>query len=212
MCRQNNDYLELVKKPSAADATEALATGETLQRTDYAKGFYDDGITYKWENGIKPRHIRFETMAGSSILDQCDVHMYSLQPDPDNTDIQGGANKDARFLNPPGPNGFKKVPNSDIFLFRLGYFDYLKLNVESMIMPYFADQWYTIDLIIDWSEQQVSIYVNDNGLSKQPFFLLRAMTFENANALSLYGLSPGSTSKFRNLQVCEHTCSVQGGK
>lgn len=56
-------------------------------------------------------------------------------------------------MNPPGPNGFKKVPNSDIFLFRLGYFDYLKLNVESMIMPYFADKWYTIDLIIDWSEQ-----------------------------------------------------------
>ena len=69
MCRLNNDYLELVKKPSAANATEALVTGETLKRTDYAKGFYDDGITYKWENGIKPRHIRFETMAGSSILD-----------------------------------------------------------------------------------------------------------------------------------------------
>jgi hypothetical protein len=91
-------------------------------------------LIYKWEQGIKPNHIHFEAMAADSALDQCDLHMFSLEEDAGNTDIQADANKDKRFLNPPGPNGFKKVPNSDIFLFRFGYFDQLKLNIESMIM------------------------------------------------------------------------------
>lgn len=138
--------------------------------------------------------------------------MYSLQHDDSNTDIQAAANKEKRFVNPTGPNGFKKVPDSDIFLFRLGYFDYIKLNVESMIMPYVANEWYTFDLIINWDEQCVSIYINGDGKSRQPFFLLRTLTFENANALSLYNLSPGSSCKVRNMQLCEILCSINGGK
>lgn len=101
--------------------------------TNYSKGYYDDALTYTWTEGIRPRHIHFECWAGSSELDQCDFHLYSLQPDPENVDIEAGAIKDRWFINPPGPNGYAKVPNSDIFLFRLGYFDYIKLNIESMI-------------------------------------------------------------------------------
>lgn len=52
----------------------------------------------------------------------------------------------------------------------------MKLNVESMIKKSEADVWYTIDLIIDWSEQLVSIYINEKANSAQPFFILRATT------------------------------------
>jgi hypothetical protein len=72
-----------------------------------------------------------------------------------------------------------------------------------MILTYEAGKWYTFDLIIDWEEQRVSIYIDGEAYSAQPFFLLRTLTADNANALAIYGLSPGSTSKFRNMQVCE---------
>jgi hypothetical protein len=35
----------------------------------------------------------------------------------------------------------------------MGYFNYLKLNTESMVMKYKPEVWYQIDLLIDWEEQ-----------------------------------------------------------
>jgi hypothetical protein len=34
-----------------------------------------------------------------------------------------------------------------------------------MIRKYEAEKWYTIDLIIEWSEQLVSIYIDGEGIS-----------------------------------------------
>jgi hypothetical protein len=34
-----------------------------------------------------------------------------------------------------------------------------------MILKYEAEKWYAIDLIIDWSEQLVSIYIDGEGMS-----------------------------------------------
>lgn len=115
---------------------------------------------------IKPRHIHFECWAGgSSDSDQCDFHLYSLEQDPTNADQQATAYNKKFFVNPKGPNGYARKKDSDIFLFRFGYFDYIKLNVESMIRKYEAEKWYTIDLIIEWSEQLVSIYIDGEGIS-----------------------------------------------
>jgi hypothetical protein len=55
-----------------------------------------------------------------------------------------------RFTGPPGPSGYKKTPNSDVFLFRLGFFDYMKLNIEAMIKKSEAEVWYNVDIILDW--------------------------------------------------------------
>jgi len=41
----------------------------------------------------------------------------------------------------------------DVALFRLGYYNYAKLNTEPMVHKFKADEWYVIDLILDWSEQ-----------------------------------------------------------
>jgi hypothetical protein len=55
------------------------------------------------------------------------------------------------------------MKNSDIFLFRFGYFNQLKLNIESMLMSYDATRWYAFDLIIDWENQRVTIYIDGVG-------------------------------------------------
>lgn len=38
--------------------------------------------------------------------------------------------------------------------------------------------------------------------------VLRNKTVQDVNAISLYGLSPGSISNFRNLQVCDTLCDL----
>ena len=48
--------------------------------------------------------------------------------------------------------------------FRLGYFDFAKLNLENMLQKYEADKWYNIDLLLDFDEQRVSIYIDNNPL------------------------------------------------
>jgi hypothetical protein len=62
------------------------------------------------------------------------MKLYSLQDFPANSDVQLTANTEAKFIGPIGPNGYKRVPNSEVFFFRIGYFGYIKLNVESMIL------------------------------------------------------------------------------
>ena len=68
-----------------------------------------------------------------------------------------------------------------------------------MVQPTLANKWYTIDLIIDWEEQMVSIYIDEQPKVVQPFFIMRATRVESANAISIYGLSPEGISRFRNM-------------
>ena len=68
-----------------------------------------------------------------------------------------------------------------------------------MVRETVGDTWYSVDLIIDWGEQLVSIYINQSPYTVQPFFVMRATEVDSANALGLYSLSPGGTSMFRNL-------------
>ena len=44
----------------------------------------------------------------------------------------------------------------------MGFYQYQKLNMKDMVEKYNYDEWYEIDIIIDWREkkQQVSIWVN----------------------------------------------------
>ena len=163
---------------------------------------------FKWPNGISPRHIHFEVQASVTDVETCDVHFYSIEADSENTKVEVDAYEQRYFMSPPGPNGYKRVKNQDVFLFRFGFFDHMKLNVESMIQKTYADRWYDIDLIIDWEEQLVSIYVDLKANRAQPFFVMRATRVEAANALSIYGLSPGGTSKFRNMMVCHNLCDL----
>ena len=95
-----------------------------------------------------------------------------------------------------------KVKHSDIAFMRMGYFNHVKLNDDSMITEFFEGEWYTIDMLLDWEMQTVSIYTNGDAVRAVPFFTKRASKLEHFNTISLYGLTPGGVSRFRNLMVC----------
>ena len=91
----------------------------------------------------------------------------------------------------------------------------MKLNTDSMIHRFEPDTWYTIDLILDYETQRVSIYVTPEGadpkaLKSESFFTQRVIKLEGANALSIYGLTAGNTSEFRDIMLCEDICANTG--
>ena len=95
---------------------------------------------------------------------------------------------------------------------RLGYFNYLKLNTYSMVMKFQAEVWYQIDLLIDWEEQQIIIRSQPKDepeksfTSRQPFFTKRKQRIDSANGISIYGLTPESVSRFKDIRVCTEFC------
>ena len=101
---------------------------------------------------------------------------------------------------PAGPNSlYVKKEFSDVAFFRLGYFDYLKLNTQNMLLKFEAEKWYSVDLVLNYDEQRVSIYVDNEPLKSDTFFTQRKEKLSEGNAVSIYGLSPLSNSKFRNI-------------
>lgn len=113
---------------------------------------------------------------------------------------------------PSGPNAFyKSVEFSDVAFFRLGFFDYAKLNTENMLTKYDAGAWYVVDLLMDWNEQRVSIYINGDEYKSTTFFTQSKDKLKSANAVSIYGLSPGSISKFKDIRICNEVCSAEAG-
>lgn len=80
--------------------------------------------------------------AKTAKLETCGVHFYNMKEEASNVKVEESTYKDKWVTGPKGPNGFARVPNQDIFLFRLGYFEHLKLNVNSMVKQYYGDTWY----------------------------------------------------------------------
>lgn len=52
---------------------------------------------------------------------------------------------------------------SDVFLYKLGYYDYHKLNMKGMLGRYADREWYQIDILIEWSKPTEK-RTNLNGL------------------------------------------------
>lgn len=75
---------------------------------------------------------------------------------------------------PEGFGSYVKVKHSDVAFMRMGFFNHIKLNTDSMIHEFFEGEWYTIDLLLDWDEQTVSIYADGEGVRSVPFFTSRA--------------------------------------
>ena len=89
---------------------------------------------------------------------------------------------------------------------RMGFFNHLKLNTDSMLKQFFQDEWMVVDMLIDWEDQTVSIYVDNEGVKAVPFFTKRATKLTHVNTLAIYGLTPEGISRFRNLRVCDQIC------
>ena len=61
-----------------------------------------------------------------------------------------------------------------------------------MLRKYSAEEWYTIDLILDFDDQRVSIYINDEAQKSASFFTQRKTKLSSGNAVAIYGLTPES--------------------
>jgi hypothetical protein len=60
----------------------------------------------------------------------------------------------------PLRENFTKAQWQDVAFFRFGYFNYQKLNLVSMVQKFVSKTWYKVDLLIDWENQAVTVYVN----------------------------------------------------
>lgn len=79
---------------------------------------------------------------------------------------------------PVGPTGYARVPNTDVAFFRMGYYNYAKVNTQSMIYKTVNNEWVKVDILIHWEEQNVSVYVGNKPMPEetpaaQPFFVER---------------------------------------
>ena len=135
---------------------------------------------------MQPRHIHFEVWTKTSEeMESCDLRFYEVEkvppPAPAPTRLLEGTappatepapapatpeedkkQEEVVTRAPTGPNvNYKKKEFSDVAFFRLGYFDYAKLNTQNMIEKYKAEKWYVVDLLMDWNEQRVSIYIDN---------------------------------------------------
>ena len=199
-----------------------------MSKKEDAEGFYNDGITYLFKDSsglqdIRPRHIHFVVRTETaSEMESCDVRFYSVDKKADEEsdrrlldEDDGAEDKKKQEVTraPAGPNDeYLAKEFSDVAFFRLGYFDYAKLNVQNMLQKYEGAKEYAVDLLMDWDEQRVSIYINEKEIKSASFFTQRKDKLESANALSLYGLSPGSISKFKDVRVCQNICSPESAK
>ena len=184
-----------------------------MKKSSGAEGFFDDGLTYLFKKtdgtlkDIRPRHIHFEVYAETKEgMESCDFRFYTVEPVVEEADqsrrLDDEESKKSTTVTaaPAGPNNlFKKKEFSDVAFFRLGYFNFLKLNTQNMLMEYEPSKWYNIDIILDFDDQRASIYVNDVAQKSASFFTQRKDKLKSGNALSIYGLSPNSGSQFRNI-------------
>lgn len=61
-----------------------------------------------------------------------------------------------------------------------------------MLLKYDIEKWYSVDLIMNYDEQRVSIYVDNEPYKSDSFFTQRKEKLSGGNAVSIYGLSPQS--------------------
>ena len=93
--------------------------------------------------------------------------------------------------------------------FRFGYFNYQKLNLVSMVNPFTNGTWYKVDLLMDWNNQAMTVYVNNTQLASDTFFTNSKTTINTANAVVLYNLTPGGHCSIRNMKVCSSLCDCK---
>jgi len=83
------------------------------------------------------------------------------------------------------------------------------MNTVSMVNKFTNNTWYKVDLLIDWPNQAVTVYVNNTQLASDVFFTNSKTTIKTANTLILYNLAPGGQCRVKDLRVCENRCDCK---
>ena len=75
-----------------------------------------------------------------------------------------------------------------------------------MVKKFTNGTWYKVDLLLDWQNQAVTVYVNNTQLASDKFFTNSKTTIKSANAIVLYNLTPGGRCRVRKLMACQDRC------
>lgn len=171
--------IRLSRKPSLLTSGHSNDTEPYLKlhKVEEAIGLYDDGL-YLTFNDSQPQHITLQLNTDSPDIESCDVRLTY-----DNLTVEG----------------LNKVEWQDSVFFRFGYFNYMKLNLMSMVQMFTNDTWYQIDLLLDWTNQVVTVYVDNQQMASDKFFTNSKTTISAANTIILYNLAPATTCKIKNL-------------
>lgn len=102
---------------------------------------------------------------------------------------------------------------------RFGYYETFKINVKQFVdVKYEANRWYQLDILLDWDESKIAFFIDGKYQLVTPFYSLerdKALKVaqckeegNSVNTLSLYTLTPGVTSSFRDVRICKGLCNT----
>ena len=102
--------------------------------------------------------------------------------------------------------------------------------MADMVARYESQKWYDVDLLINWgdnatlneqakrsgrSPQSIAMFIDGQFKTEVSFFsaeIIGSRTnvyrrIDSVNAIILYGLSPGTFSRYRDLEICLEKCN-----
>eukprot|EP01016_Furgasonia_blochmanni_P042631 TRINITY_DN5675_c0_g1_i3.p1 TRINITY_DN5675_c0_g1~~TRINITY_DN5675_c0_g1_i3.p1 ORF type:complete len:229 (+),score=48.92 TRINITY_DN5675_c0_g1_i3:49-687(+) len=102
--------------------------------------------------------------------------------------------------------------NLTMVSFRCGYAGFIRVNDNQMIDFYnFTISnasagviWTKADITFNWDDKTVNIYLNDTSKGTANFYH-KGVT--EVDTLAIYNLNPGTTSFFKEIEVCDDYCS-----
>lgn len=116
---------------------------EMTKKSD--QGFFDDGLVYIFNKDnltepYQPKHIRYwiQTNEESKDMESCDFRLTTYEEHTAD-ELPKDKPEFEVVKSPKGPPGYDRNGLYDVGFVRLGYFNYLKLNTESMVMKYKAE-------------------------------------------------------------------------
>ena len=94
----------------------------------------------------------------------------------------------------------------------MGYHDYIKVNLLSYsLVNYNANQWYKADFLLDWEDDYAAFFI-DGKFIANTWFYTRERDYQTKcdqkfiKALMLYTLTPGESSIFKDIRMCNEIC------
>ena len=94
----------------------------------------------------------------------------------------------------------------------MGFVDQMRLNMHNFSqITYEADQWYRVDVLLDWNTEQAAFFIDGKFKTRTEFYTLErdaqlSCDVHFVNTLFLYTLTPGVTSSFKDIRLCSNLC------
>ena len=94
----------------------------------------------------------------------------------------------------------------------MGYYNQFKLNKANyMDYQYEKEKWYKIDILLDWDEKEVAVFIDGIFIKKVAFYSLDRDELMKCgesfvNTLMLYNLTPGTITAFKDIRLCSDLC------